>query len=194
MGLLDVKLELKQPTSSQSGKVTWYAGIRCPHHSCLEMHQSRIFSIQWYHIFSWTSGMILRWPVLTALIASAAILSQRMYLTTKWTNKNDGRIEMTMTRWPRGNHCKRWWGPRFDPQQDQFRKQTILNSFSYGRSLLWYSRFFTLGPGNCRALLLLPLNNHYARMLLSLSTPMDNRREVYVRKYFSMILTIVVLT
>ena len=30
--------------SSQSSQ--YQAGIRCPHHSCLEMHQSRIFSSQ----------------------------------------------------------------------------------------------------------------------------------------------------
>src|SRR5215469_10235320 len=33
-----------------------HAGMRCPHHSCREMHQSWMFSIQPRYVFSYISG------------------------------------------------------------------------------------------------------------------------------------------
>src|SRR5580658_4510210 len=49
------------------------AGMRCPHHSCREMHQSRMFSIQLKNVFSQLSGTKRIRPSRTAAMAFAAI-------------------------------------------------------------------------------------------------------------------------
>src|SRR5580698_4308822 len=51
-----------------------HAGIRWPHQSCREMHQSRMFSIQFRYVFSQTSGTnsILFGADVTASMAASA--------------------------------------------------------------------------------------------------------------------------
>src|SRR5579863_4453827 len=49
-----------------------HAGMRCPHHSCREMHQSWMFSIQFRYVFPYISGVNLMWPSFTAAIALSA--------------------------------------------------------------------------------------------------------------------------
>ena len=60
--------------------LTKYAGIRCPHQSCLEMHHGRIFSSQWNQVFSCCCGMIFRLPLRTTSHDLRAISSQSTYL------------------------------------------------------------------------------------------------------------------
>src|SRR5450830_915819 len=55
------------PQSSQ-----YHTGIRWPHHSWREMHQSRMFSIQLKYTLVNRSGTILVRPSLTASIAGSA--------------------------------------------------------------------------------------------------------------------------
>mmetsp|Transcript_11473 Transcript_11473/g.29320 ORF Transcript_11473/g.29320 Transcript_11473/m.29320 type:complete len:290 (-) Transcript_11473:1105-1974(-) len=63
------------PTGPPS-MVMKYAGMRWPHHSCREMHHSRIFSSQLYQIFLWCSGTIFNLPSRTASTAFAAMSVQ----------------------------------------------------------------------------------------------------------------------
>ena len=46
-----------------------HAGILCPHHNCLLMHQSTILSIHSKYVLLNLSGIILIFSVLTASIA-----------------------------------------------------------------------------------------------------------------------------
>lgn len=50
----------------------YQAGIRCPHHSCREMHQSRIPSSQSKYTFAHRSGTNRIRPSRTAAIAGSA--------------------------------------------------------------------------------------------------------------------------
>mmetsp|Transcript_13020 Transcript_13020/g.54545 ORF Transcript_13020/g.54545 Transcript_13020/m.54545 type:complete len:202 (-) Transcript_13020:1474-2079(-) len=70
-------LEPGWPVSASSpGRRTKYAGMRWPHHSWREMHQSRMFSSQPNHVRSCICGMISSRPSRTASQASAAICLQ----------------------------------------------------------------------------------------------------------------------
>ena len=46
--------------------------MRWPHHSCREMHQSRMLSIQWKNVFDQLSGTNLVFPCSTASMAGLA--------------------------------------------------------------------------------------------------------------------------
>mmetsp|Transcript_15180 Transcript_15180/g.43541 ORF Transcript_15180/g.43541 Transcript_15180/m.43541 type:complete len:211 (-) Transcript_15180:909-1541(-) len=50
--------------------------MRWPHQSCLETHQSRMFSSQAYHVLSCSAGMILSSPCRTASTARLAMPEQ----------------------------------------------------------------------------------------------------------------------
>ena len=50
----------------------YQAGMRCPHHSCREMHQSRMLCIQWKNVFDQLSGTNLVLPCSTASMAGLA--------------------------------------------------------------------------------------------------------------------------
>mmetsp|Transcript_6434 Transcript_6434/g.15752 ORF Transcript_6434/g.15752 Transcript_6434/m.15752 type:complete len:205 (+) Transcript_6434:177-791(+) len=54
----------------------YHAGMRCPHHSCRETHQSWMLSSHRNHVASWKSGMILSCPVRTASVARLAMGAQ----------------------------------------------------------------------------------------------------------------------
>ena len=60
--------------------VTRYAGILCPHQSCLEMHQSLMPSIQWSHVFLCASGISRSAPSSTACLADTAMSPHLTYL------------------------------------------------------------------------------------------------------------------
>src|SRR6266481_6018480 len=50
----------------------YQAGMRCPHHSCREMHQSRMLCIQWKKVFDQVSGTNFVLPCSTASMAGLA--------------------------------------------------------------------------------------------------------------------------
>ena len=50
----------------------YHAGMRCPHQSCREMHQSRMFSIQLKYVFSYRCGTNFTSPLRTASSAGSA--------------------------------------------------------------------------------------------------------------------------
>ena len=50
----------------------YQAGMRCPHQSCREMHQSRMLCIQWKNVFDQLSGTNLVLPCSTASMAGLA--------------------------------------------------------------------------------------------------------------------------
>ncbi len=75
--------------SSQSSQ--YQAGMRCPHHSCREMHQSRIFSIQLKYVFLKRSGtkfVRLSWTASIAGFAKGSMrtnhCSEIFGSTTEW--------------------------------------------------------------------------------------------------------------
>src|SRR5206468_10470156 len=53
----------------------YQAGMRCPHQSCREMHQSRMLCIQWKNVFDQLSGTNLVLPCSTASLAGLASAS-----------------------------------------------------------------------------------------------------------------------
>src|SRR6516225_7212144 len=57
-------------TSLQSPQC--HAGIRCPHHNCREMHQSRMLYIHSKYVFDQLAGTNVMRPSSTALIAGSA--------------------------------------------------------------------------------------------------------------------------
>lgn len=59
--------------------VTWYAGMRWPHHSCREMHQSWMLSSQLNQVVLWKSGTRRSSPERTASAAALAMPPQLTY-------------------------------------------------------------------------------------------------------------------
>mmetsp|Transcript_6419 Transcript_6419/g.15540 ORF Transcript_6419/g.15540 Transcript_6419/m.15540 type:complete len:241 (+) Transcript_6419:1367-2089(+) len=53
--------------------------MRCPHHSCREMHQSRMLASQSCHFFLCTGGMIVNRPSFAAASASFAMFFESTY-------------------------------------------------------------------------------------------------------------------
>mmetsp|Transcript_16626 Transcript_16626/g.55880 ORF Transcript_16626/g.55880 Transcript_16626/m.55880 type:complete len:268 (+) Transcript_16626:969-1772(+) len=68
-------------TSSPSAplRTTYHAGMRWPHQSCRDTHQSWMFSSHRYQVALWKSGRILSAPERTASTARAASVSQRTH-------------------------------------------------------------------------------------------------------------------
>src|SRR5258705_8192216 len=50
----------------------YQTGMRCPHQSCREMHQSRMLCIQWKNVLVQPSGTNLVFPCSTASMAGLA--------------------------------------------------------------------------------------------------------------------------
>ena len=63
-------------------------GMRCPHQSWREIHQSRMFAIQSRNIFRWFSGTIEMCPPSTAAVASSG---QRLHLAEPL--RRDARLD-----------------------------------------------------------------------------------------------------
>src|SRR4030042_3114109 len=66
----DRGVSLATITSLQASQ--YQAGIRCPHQICLEIHQSRIFSIHSKYVFSQRAGTIFVRLSFTASMAGSA--------------------------------------------------------------------------------------------------------------------------
>src|SRR4051812_35595240 len=59
-------------SSPQAGSSHVHTGMRCPHHSCREMHQSRMFVIQWPYVLVQREGKNLTCFLRTAASAGSA--------------------------------------------------------------------------------------------------------------------------
>ena len=59
-------------TCMEPSRPQYQAGIRWPHQSWREMHQVRMFSIQWEYVFAHPGGVMAMRPSRTALMAGSA--------------------------------------------------------------------------------------------------------------------------
>src|SRR5262249_42790224 len=87
--------QVGQAEGSSSATVTWpfsqvNAGMRCPHQSCREMHQSWMFRIHSKEVFAQEAGANRAVPSSTARIAGSA---SGAIFTNHWVERYGSMIE-----------------------------------------------------------------------------------------------------